>query len=62
MYYCINCNKQFNSREGVISHFLKCWVNTHPTHKSQPAHQSSEIIIEKNNEEILNFLKQVEIK
>ena len=55
MYICPTCNKGFEKEEIFTKHFLKCWKEEHPYHKSKPAPRSEDINTREDNEEILNF-------
>ena len=55
MYICPTCNKSFEKEEILTKHFLKCWKEQHPYHKSKPAPRSEDINTSKVNEDILNF-------
>ena len=50
-YICPTCNKEFDIEEEVSKHFLKCWKDNNPRHKSKPAPRSKDInTIEMNND------------
>ena len=55
MYICPTCNKGFKKEEIFTKHFLKCWKEEHPYHKSKPAPRSEDINTREDNEDILNF-------
>ena len=55
IYICPTCNKEFNIEEEVIKHFLKCWKEQNPHHKSKPAPRSEDISINEVSDDILNF-------
>ena len=54
-YICPTCNKEFNTEEEVSSHFLKCWKDKNPHHKSKPAPRSENITKIDVNEDIMSF-------
>lgn len=60
MYICPTCNKEFKEENMIQQHFLSCWKEQHPYHKSKPAPRGKDINISKGSENILNFLKEVE--
>ena len=55
MYICPTCNRQFEVEEILIKHYMKCWKEKNPNHKSKSAPQSPDIITRETNEEIMNF-------
>ena len=55
MYICPTCGKQFESDEILTKHFLKCWKEKNPNHKSKPAPRSADIDTREDNQEILDF-------
>ncbi len=55
VYICPTCNKEFSTTEGVSAHYLKCWKNNNPHHKSKPAPRSKDIIINEISEDIMAF-------
>ena len=55
MYICPTCGKQFESDTTLTKHFLACWKEKHPYHKSKPAPRSEDINTNETNEEVANF-------
>ena len=55
MYICPICEKEFNTEDAVSKHYLKCWKEEHPYHKSKPAPQSENIETREINDDISNF-------
>ena len=55
MYICPTCGKQFENDEFLTKHFLKCWKEKNPNHKSKPAPRSADIDTREDNQEILDF-------
>ena len=55
MYICPTCGKQFETEDVLAKHFLKCWKEKNPNHKSKPAPRSEDINTRTDNEDILNF-------
>lgn len=58
MYICPECNREFGSEEGIRKHFLACWREQHPGHKSNAAPRSDDIIIRSEEEEVINFFRR----
>ena len=55
MFICPTCGKQFETEDLLVKHFLKCWKDKNPNHKSKPAPRSEDINTREDNQEILNF-------
>ena len=62
IYICPTCNKEFNTEETIQKHFLACWKETHPYHKSKDAPRSEDIVTREVNDDVLNFFKALESK
>jgi len=59
-YVCPTCDKEFNTDEEVSKHFLKCWKNNNPYHKSKSAPRSEDINTREINEDIAKFFVSLE--
>ena len=57
MYICPTCSKSFETDDVLTKHFLKCWKEQHPYHKSKPAPRSEDINTREVNDEVLDFFK-----
>ena len=57
MYICPTCGKPFETDDVLTKHFLKCWKEQHPYHKSKPAPRSEDINTREANDEVLDFFK-----
>lgn len=55
MYICPTCKKEFDIEDKVVKHFLSCWKNTHPYHKSKSAPRSENIVTRQINDDVVNF-------
>ena len=55
MYICPTCNKEFDSEEIVAKHFLKCWKDKNPYHKSKSAPRSPDVNVREVSDDIMNF-------
>ena len=55
MFVCPSCGKQFDVEEILVKHYLQCWKENHPNHKSKSAPRSADINTRKENQDILNF-------
>ena len=55
MYICPVCNKEFDTEDLITKHFLKCWKDKHPCHKSKTAPRSEDITTRKINDDMANF-------
>ena len=58
MYICPTCGKQFENDEVLTKHFLKCWKEKNPTHKSKPAPRSEDINTRTISDDIMNFFNK----
>lgn len=55
MYICPTCGAAFAAETAITKHFLSCWKEKHPNHRSKDAPRSENIITREDNEDILNF-------
>ena len=44
MYICPTCCKEFEKEEVLVKHFLKCWKEKNPCHKSKSAPHSEDVM------------------
>lgn len=59
MFICPTCNKEFNTEQAIQKHFLSCWKEQHPYHKSKSAPHSADIVTRKVNDDIMNFFERI---
>ena len=59
MYICPTCNKKFSTEDAVVKHYLKCWREKFPCHKSKAAPHSEDINTRETNKEVLNFFNSL---
>ena len=55
MFICPTCKKEFVSETNFTKHFLKCWKEKNPNHKSKEAPHSEDIVQKQINSEIIDF-------
>ena len=55
MFVCPTCNKQFETEDALVKHYLKCWKEEHPYHQSKSAPRSEDINTRKINNDIMDF-------
>ena len=55
MYICPTCEKQFHTEEVLTKHFLKCWKDKNPNHKSKSAPRSEDINTREVCKDVLDF-------
>ena len=55
IYVCPTCGKELSNEEEIATHFLKCWKEQNPHHKSKPAPRSEDIVTTEVNEDIMKF-------
>ena len=58
MYICPVCNKKFPTEEIIKAHFLQCWKEHNPYHKSKPAPRGKDVEERKINKDILDFFQK----
>ena len=58
MFICPTCKKEFVFETNFIKHFLKCWKEKNPNHKSKEAPHSEDIVQKQINSEIIDFFAQ----
>ena len=59
MYICPVCEKEFNTESMIQRHFLSCWKEQHPYHKSKSAPHSVDIETREVNNDVLNFFNSL---
>ena len=57
MFICPTCSKQFDTDDALVKHFLRCWKEQNPNHKSKSAPRSEDINTREISDDILNFFK-----
>ena len=55
MFVCPTCNKQFETEDTLVKHYLKCWKEEHPYHQSKSAPRSEDINTRKVSNDIMDF-------
>ena len=55
MFVCPTCNKEFKTEEMIQKHFLACWKEQHPYHKSKSAPYSGESTTREVSDDIIDF-------
>lgn len=55
MFICPTCGREFNTEDTIQKHFLSCWKEKHPYHKSKPAPRSANVETRNVNDDIMNF-------
>lgn len=59
MFVCTICHKKFTTEEELVKHFLPCWKDKNPSHKSTDAHKSEDIEQRNINNDMINFFKMI---
>ena len=59
MFICPTCAKEFNTEDAIQKHFLACWKEQHPYHKSKPAPRSENIITREISNDVINFFNSL---
>ena len=57
IYICPTCGKEYTSEQDVSKHFLKCWKDNNPHHKSKSAPRSADIHTSTVNDDVAQFFK-----
>ena len=60
MYICPTCNKEFDTEEIVVKHYLKCWKEKFPHHQVKSAPRSADINTRENNDDDMNFFNSLQ--
>lgn len=60
MYLCSICKKEFETKELIAKHSLKCWREHNPYHKSKPAPHTTDINERRINDEVSNFFANLQ--
>ena len=55
MFVCPTCGKQFDTENALVKHYLSCWKEQNPGHKSKSAPRSEDINTRTDSQEILDF-------
>ena len=55
MYICPTCKREFPTENDVVKHYLKCWKEKNPCHKSKSAPRSEDVNTREVNNDVMNF-------
>lgn len=58
MYICPTCGRECSEAE-IAKHFLKCWKEKNPNHKSVAAPRGEDIVTKQVDEGVLNFFNRL---
>ena len=59
MYICPTCSKEFYTEQEIQKHFLTCWKEQHPFHKSKSAPHSEDIEVRQVNDDVMKFFERI---
>lgn len=59
MFVCPTCSQEFKTEDLIVKHYLKCWKELHPYHKSKEAPRSEDKVIRVVNNDIMEFFKSL---
>lgn len=62
MFICPICQKQFETEDIIVKHFLKCWKEKNPYHMSKRIPQSPDIITREISNDVLDFFAALQQK
>ena len=57
MYICPTCSKEFPTESEIVKHFLTCWKEHNPSHKSKPAPHTESTTTQMNSDVMEFFAK-----
>lgn len=55
VYICPTCGKEFDIESKIQKHFLQCWKEQHPYHKSKDAPRGKDVTTREVNDDVINF-------
>lgn len=55
MYICPVCGREFQQETAIQHHFLSCWKDKNPNHKSKSAPRSEDIVERTVSNNITDF-------
>ena len=58
MFICPVCSKEFLKEENLVKHYLSCWKENNPNHKSKDAPRSKDIETRSVTEDIKTFFER----
>ena len=59
IYICPDCGKEYETEQDITKHFMKCWKDNNPHHKSKPAPRSADINVSTANDDIIQFFNSL---
>lgn len=62
MYICPVCGFSFGKEEAIQKHFLACWKERNPNHKSAPAPRSEDINTTQIDDGVLDFFESLKVR
>jgi len=62
MFICPTCGKEFHTEDLIRSHFLSCWKEQHPYHKSKDAPHSADITTREVSDGMMNFFESIGVR
>lgn len=55
MYICPVCQKEYDTETAIQKHFLSCWKEKNPCHRSKSAPRSEDIVERQVSNDIAQF-------
>lgn len=64
MFVCPVCHQQFEDKDEdiFVKHYVKCWMEHNPHHKSKSAPRSEDVNTRKVGDEVRNFFESFEVQ
>ena len=59
MYICPTCQRKFESEEMIRKHFLRCWKEQHPYHKSKEAPHLEDVVTREVDNNVISFFEGI---
>ena len=60
IYICPDCGKEYETEQDITKHFMKCWKDNNPHHKSKPAPRSEDITTREMGDDVAKFFALLE--
>ena len=55
----MNINRALLEASDITKHFMKCWKDNNPHHKSKPAPRSADVNVSTANDDIIQFFNSL---
>lgn len=62
MYICPTCQREYATEVEMSRHYLLCWRERNPFHKSTPAPRSQDVVTRQVASNVLDFFNSLQEK